>query len=114
MCASQAKPQVARAEFQSEYKGTKRPLLKANGGCRDSLDVTLSGYAEVQDWFNVLHDVPDVCLFPSNKTMTLLLETSRSSSLMSSIKQIQESDSYLLLICLKGFYAEEIKLGLYL
>lgn len=89
MCASHANPHVARAEFQSEYRGTKRAGLRAREGCRDWLGVKSSGSVGVQDWFDVLQGVADVCMFPSSETVTLVFETSRPSSLELSVKQAQ-------------------------
>lgn len=86
MCASHANPHVAKAEFQSEYKGTKRAGLRAREGGRDSLGVKLSGFVGVQDWFDVLQGMADVSMFPSNETVTLMFEISRSSSLELSVK----------------------------
>lgn len=89
MCASHANPHVAKAEFQSEYKGTKSAGLRTRDGGMDSPGVKSSRLVGVQDWFDILQGRVDVSMFPSRDTVTLMFDIARSSSLELSVQQAQ-------------------------
>lgn len=89
MCASHANPHVAKAEFQSEYKGTKRAGLRTRDGGMDSPGVKSSRLVGVQDWFDILQGRVDVSMFPSRDTVTLMFDIGRSSSSELSVPQAQ-------------------------
>lgn len=71
---------MAKAEFQSEYRGTKRTGLRAREGLGGSLGVKSSGLLGVHGWFDVLQGVAVVSSVPSKESVPLVFETCRSSS----------------------------------